>query len=60
MGLRNSPATLQALMSSICRDCSAEFLAVYLDSNLIFSDDREYQLRHLILLLFTGYLSTVD
>lgn len=51
MGLRNAPATFQALMNAIFCDCIDEFLVVYLDDILIFSDSREDHLKHLGLVL---------
>lgn len=48
MGLRNAPATFQALMNSILfRDCIDEFIVVYLDDILIFSESREDHIKHL-------------
>lgn len=57
MGLRNAPATFQALMNSIFRDCIDEFVVIYLDDILIFSDSREEHLDHLHLLLTTSETS---
>lgn len=51
MGLRNAPATFQALMNSIFRDCIDDFLVIYLDDILIFSNNREDHLEHLKLVL---------
>lgn len=51
MGLRNAPATFQALMNSIFRDCIDGFVVFYLDNILIFSESREDHLRHLRLVL---------
>lgn len=47
MGLRNSPATFQTLINSIFRDCIDEFVVVYLDDILIFSDSKEEHMKHL-------------
>lgn len=51
MGLRNAPATFQALMNSIFRDCIDDFVVVYLDDILIFSESREEHLNHLRIVL---------
>lgn len=51
MGLRNAPATFQALMNSIFGDCIEDFIVIYLDDILIFSESREDHLRHLRLVL---------
>lgn len=51
MGLRNAPATFQALMNSIFRDCIDDFVVIYLDDILVFSDTREDHLRHLRIVL---------
>lgn len=51
MGLRNSPATFQALMNSIFGDCIDDFIVIYLDDILIFSDTREDHLKHLRIVL---------
>lgn len=46
-GLRNAPATFQALMNSIFRDCIDDFEVIYLDDILVFSDTRQDHLNHL-------------
>lgn len=51
MGLRNAPATFQALLNSIFRDYIDEFLVVYLDDILIFSDTKVDHIRHLRIVL---------
>lgn len=51
MGLRNAPATFQALMNSIFRDCIDDFIVIYLDDILIFSESREEHLHHLRIVL---------
>lgn len=51
MGLRNAPATFQALMNAIFRDCIDDFIVIYLDDILIFSDSRQDHLRHLRIVL---------
>lgn len=51
MGLRNAPATFQALMNAIFRDCIDEFVVIYLDDILVFSDSREEHLNHLRIVL---------
>lgn len=51
MGLRNAPATFQALMNAIFRDCIDEFVVIYLDDILIFSDKRDEHLKHLRIVL---------
>lgn len=51
MGLRNSPDTFRALMNSIFRDCIDDFVAVFLDDILIFSNVKEEHLRHLRIVL---------
>lgn len=51
MGLRNAPATFQALMNGIFRDCIDDFIVIYLDDILIFSESREEHLHHLRIVL---------
>lgn len=51
MGLRNAPATFQALMNSIFRDCIDDFVVIYLDDILIFSASKEEHLKHLRIIL---------
>lgn len=51
MGFSNAPATFQALMNSIFRDCIDGFVVIYLDDILILSDSREGHLKHLQVLL---------
>lgn len=51
MGLRNAPATFQALMNSIFRDCIDDFIVVYMDDILIFSESRDDHLKHLRIVL---------
>lgn len=51
MELRNAPATCQALMNPIFRYCIDEFMVVYLDDILIFSESRKYRLNHLRIVL---------
>lgn len=50
-GLRNSPATFQALMNLIFRDYINELLVIYLDNIFIFSDSHEEHLKLLRLVL---------
>lgn len=47
MGLCNAPATFQALMNSIFGDCIDEFMVIYIDDILIYSDSYQDHLRHL-------------
>lgn len=51
MGLRNAPATFQALMNSIYYDVIDDLLVVYLDDLLIYSNSKEEHIRHLRLVL---------
>lgn len=51
MGLRNGSATSQDLMNSIFRDFIDNFVMIYLDNILIFSETREDHLQHLIIVL---------
>lgn len=41
MGLCNSPATFQSLMSAIFRDYIDDFIVVYIDDLLVFSKSKE-------------------
>jgi hypothetical protein len=45
-GLANAPATFQSLMNDIFADCR-DFVVVYLDDILVFSDSPEQHLQHL-------------
>ena len=47
MGLCNAPQTFQSLMNSVFHDCIDNFLVVYLDDLLIFSDTLEDHMMHL-------------
>lgn len=47
MGLCNAPATFQTLMSKIFYDCIDDFLVVYIDDLLIYSETEDERLRHL-------------
>jgi hypothetical protein len=49
-GLSNAPATFQSLMNDIFLDCR-DFVVVYLDDILIFSDSPEQHMQHLKLVL---------
>lgn len=51
MGLRNAPATFQTLMNAIFRAHIDEFIVIYLDDILVFSDSKEEYLRHLRIVL---------
>lgn len=51
MGLRNAPATFQSLMNSIFYDTIDDFMVVYLDDILIYSNSREDHLKHLRIVL---------
>lgn len=51
IGLKNASATCQALMNSIFRDIIDNFLVVYLDDLLIYSNSREEHIRHLCTVL---------
>jgi Reverse transcriptase (RNA-dependent DNA polymerase) len=46
MGLCNAPATFQTLMNNILYDFIDEFLVVYMDDLLIFSNNEEDHMRH--------------
>lgn len=47
MGLRNAPATFQAMINSILNDCINDLIVIYLDYILTFSDRMECHLKHL-------------
>lgn len=47
MGLENALSTFQGLMNSIFRDSIDEFLVIYMEDILIFSDTREDHIQHL-------------
>lgn len=47
MGLCNAPAAFQSLMNHIFHNCLGEFLVVYIDNLLIFSNDEDSHYRHL-------------
>ncbi len=49
-GLRNAPATFQALMELVLKDCSS-FASVYIDDVLVYSKDWAEHLQHLRLVL---------
>lgn len=51
MGLRNAPAPFQALMNSFFYDNIDEFLVIYLDDILIYSNTRVDHSRHLRIVL---------
>lgn len=51
MGLRNAPATFPSLMNSIFREYIDEFIVIYLDGVLVFSDSKEEHLCHLRIVL---------
>lgn len=51
MGLRNSPATFQTLMNEIFYDHIGNFIVIYLDDILIYSDNREDHFKHLRIVL---------
>jgi len=47
MGLCNAPATFQSLMNNIFHDCIDDFMVIYMDDILIFSEDEESHSKHL-------------
>lgn len=47
MGLCNAPATLQSLMTRVMHDFIDDFLTVYIDELLIYSDTREGHSEHI-------------
>lgn len=47
MGLRNSPATIQTLRNEIFYDEIDDYVVIYLDDILIYSNSREEHLQHL-------------
>lgn len=47
MGLQNGPATFHALMNGIFRDIIDDYLVIYHDDILIYSNSREEHLQHL-------------
>lgn len=51
IGLRNAPASFQALMISNFRDCIDDFVVIYMDDILVFSENREDHLKHLRMVL---------
>lgn len=51
MGLCNAPATFQTLMNSIFHDVIDDFLVVYLDDLLVFSNTEKEHLEHLNIIL---------
>jgi hypothetical protein len=50
-GLTNAPAVFQHLMNDIFRDYMDEFVVVYLDDILIFSNDQAIHDKHVRLVL---------
>lgn len=51
MGLCNAPAPFQTLMNSIFNDIIDDFVVVYLNHLLVFSDSHENHLNHLQIVL---------
>lgn len=51
MGLKKAPDAFQAPMNSIFRDCIDDFIVVYLDDILIFSETKDEHLKHLRIVL---------
>lgn len=51
MGLCNAPATFQTLMNQIFSEYIDDFIVVYMDDLLVFSQSREEHLKHLELVL---------
>ena len=49
-GMINSPATLQMLLADIFREYIDDFMVIYLDDMLVFSDNEEDHARHLELI----------
>ena len=52
-GLTNAPITFMRLMNEVLKEFTRIFFIMYLDDILIFSQNREEQLRHLKLVLRT-------
>jgi hypothetical protein len=50
-GLANAPATFQAMVNAIFSDQMDNFLLVYLDDLLVFSETEEEHLQHLTMVL---------
>lgn len=45
-GLTNAPATFQAFLNDVLRECLDEFVVIYLDDILIYSSDEESHILH--------------
>ena len=52
-GLTNTPSTFMRLMNDVLKEFTRNIMIVYLDDILIFSQNREENLRHLKLVLRT-------
>ena len=50
-GLTNAPSTFMRLMNEVLKKFTGKFVIMYLDYNLIFSQNREENLRHLNMVL---------
>jgi hypothetical protein len=50
-GLKNSPSTFMRLMNEVLKEFIGNFVIVYLDEILIFSNTEEEHLRHLKMVL---------
>jgi hypothetical protein len=50
-GLKNSPNTFMILMNGVLKELIGNFVIVYLDDILIFSQSREEHLNHMTLVL---------